>query len=137
MNSIREMLVSHPQKISEPKLDALVNAIRACFNTGQTCVTCADACGDEQYAVELKNVIRLSNDCSDICIGTGKVLSRLNSPDWKLLRSQVMSCLQIVQDTAALCQEHARKYEHCRICADSCRVCETSLKDYYKLIENE
>ncbi len=136
MNYTRDIVMTHPQKVAEPKLDALVNAINACFNTGQTCVTCADACADEQSAVELRDVIRLTNDCSDICISTGKVLSRLNYPNWNSLRAQVKSCLQIVQDSAALCQEHARMHEHCRVCVDSCRACETSLKDYYKLIEN-
>lgn len=136
MNFIRDMIVSHPEKIHEPKLDTLVTVIRACFNAGQACVTCADACSSEQDSNELAKVIRLNNDCSDICITTGKVLSRLYSPDWNTLRAQVRSCLQVVQDTAALCQEHARMHEHCRICADSCRACETALKDYYKLIEN-
>jgi hypothetical protein len=136
MNFIRDMIVSHPQKTHEPQLDSLVNVIRACFNAGQACVTCADACIGGQDTVELLQVIRLNNDCSDICIATGKSLSRLYSPDWNTLRAQMRSCLQIVQDTSALCQQHARMHEHCRICADSCRACETSLKDYYKLVEH-
>jgi hypothetical protein len=136
MNFIRDMLVSHPEKIHEPKLDALVTVIRACFNAGQACITCADACVSGQDSTELLRVIRLNCDCSDICIATGKTLSRLYNPDWNTLRAQMRSCLQAVQDTAALCQEHARMHEHCRICADSCRTCETAMKDYYKLIEN-
>lgn len=136
MNFIRDILVSHPLKIHEPQLDTLVNAIRACFNAGQACVTCADACISGQDSAELLRVIRLNCDCSDICIATGKTLSRLFSPEFDTLRAQMKACIQAVQDTAAYCQEHARMHEYCRICADSCRACETALKDYYKLIEH-
>ena len=132
---IREIIVAHPQGVSEPKRDALVHAIQSCFDCGHVCVACADACLAEDNVQELRSVIRATNDTADICLATAKMLTRLTAPPWNILKAQVQSCIQAVRDTGDLCQEHARMHEHCRICLESCRACESGTKEYTEIIK--
>lgn len=137
MDFVREMVFSHPKFISEPRKDVLISCIQACFNCAQSCISCSDGCMSERDIEDLKPVIRLTNDCADICSATGKVLSRLNDPDYDLLRTQVQACITAARNTGALCTEHGRHHEHCRINAMSCRECETSCTEYLAYIENK
>lgn len=134
MNSIERMLTTHPQFINDTKKDALISCIQSCFDCGQACVTCSDACLGEKNVEKLKDTIRATADCGDICLATGKILSRLNSPDWNVIKAQVNSCLTIVRQCGMLCNEHRSHHEHCGICADLCRSCEIACTNYLKLL---
>ncbi len=136
MSYVRDMIFSHPKFVSEPKKDLLIGCIEACMDTAQSCTSCADACLGENDAEAMRPLIRLANDCADICSATVKVLSRLNDPNWEVLRSQVQACIASVRQCGALSAEHGRHHEHSRINAESCRACETACGEYYSYIEN-
>lgn len=135
MSYASDIVVTHPQSVREPKQESLISAIEACMNCAQVCNTCADACLTEETVEKLRSCIRSTNDTSDVCTATGKVLSRLNSPRYNVLRALVRACLEQVRDCGMQCSEHASMHEHCRICADACRGCESALSDYLSYIE--
>lgn len=104
------------------------SCIEACFDCAQTCVACADACLGEPQIDMLRRCIRLNQDCNDICIATGSILSRQQQPELTLLEKQLETCALVCALCAAECEKHAEKHEHCRVCAESCRACERARK---------
>jgi len=135
MSYIMEMINRHPQSVSEPKRTALTDAIESCLSCGQACVACSDACLGEKEVDRFRNVIRATNDSGDMCIATAKILSRLNEPNPRTLRSIITACVEQVRETGIRCNEHAQHHEHCRFCSDACRACENTLSEYFSLIE--
>jgi hypothetical protein len=135
MHYVNEMIMSHPQKIISTALgEALISCIKSCFNCAQACVTCSDACLGEKHTESLRSTIRATADCVDVCLSTGKVLSRLIDPDFNVIKSQVSSCISAVHQCGILCYEHRHEHKHCEICADACRICETACADYLKRV---
>ncbi|MFP4164430.1 MAG: four-helix bundle copper-binding protein [Chitinispirillaceae bacterium] len=137
MNYARDMIFSHPRFISEPKKDVLIGCIQACYDCAQSCTSCSDACLGERDIEDLKPVIRLTEDCAEICSATARILSRLNNPDYEVLGNQVQACITAARHTGALCTEHGHHHEHCRINAESCRACENACTEYFAYIENK
>ena len=121
----QQMLETSP---NQPQFDRepLVRCIEACFECGQTCTACADACLGEESVKELTRCIRLNLDCADICETTGRLLSRQLATDAQLARSLVEACAQACRSCGDECERHAREMnmEHCRVCAEACRRCE-------------
>lgn len=105
----------------------LTACIEACFDCAQACGACADACLGEQLLAMLVRCIRLNQDCADICTATGRVLSRQQHPDIRILGRQIHSCLLACELCAAECSKH--QHEHCRVCADACRACAKACQD--------
>jgi hypothetical protein len=87
MASAKQMLDTYPRSFN---VDAQVLAacIEACFDCGQTCRACADACLSEENVADLAKCIRLDLDCADVCVATGKVLSRQTEYDANLTKSR-------------------------------------------------
>jgi len=134
MKYVQKIIETHPQGIKEPKKEVLINCIQSLFNCGQTCVTCSDACLGEREPEKFRAVIRATADCADICLTTGKVLSRLNDPDFTTIKSQVNACIDSLKRCGTLCNEHRMHHEHCGVCADLCRECENYCSEYLKML---
>ena len=124
MHHVQEMIRTSPQPPVFDR-DALAACIAACFECAQSCVACADAClGETEHLQMLTRCIRLNQDCGDICVTTGRALSRGLAPDVELLTQAMNLCLSACERCGEECERHADMHEHCRICAESCRRCE-------------
>ena len=128
MNRIAEMMQTHPHT---PQVDisALAACVEECLHCGQACASCADACLGEENVSSQVSCIRSCQDCADVCLLTGKLLSRLTEANWPLLRAQVDACRTACGICAQECEAHAGHMEHCRICAEVCRSCESACND--------
>jgi hypothetical protein len=134
MSYIHDMIKTHPTIKDESMCSALEKCIQVCFDCAQACTTCSDACLGEKSVESLRATIRATADCSDICISTGKMLSRLNDPDWVLIKAQIAACVNAVRHCGMMCNEHRHHHEHCAVCANACRECENACSDYLKSI---
>jgi hypothetical protein len=124
----REMLDTHPRP-ARMDVGALAGCIEACFDSLQSCTTCADACLGEATAAALRRCIRLNLDCADVCDATGRILSRISEPDAGLIQAQLRACMEACRLCAAECEKHAGHHVHCRVCAQACRRCEEACRD--------
>jgi hypothetical protein len=109
--------------------ETLVHCIEACFDCAQSCNACADACLGEQHIDMLRSCIRLNQDCADVCITTGRMLSRQQHPDVRVVRAQLEACLVVCASCGDECAKHKEQHEHCRVCADACRACARACRD--------
>lgn len=124
----REMIASHPAH-SESDADALARCIDDCFACAQACTTCADACLHENDPAKLQFCIHTDLDCADICLATGRTLSRASRPDATLMQAMLEACAVACETCASECQKHAGNHRHCSICAEACRRCEESCRE--------
>jgi hypothetical protein len=119
------MIRTHPATTDlDPEL--LARAVDAAAACAQACTACADACLSEEMVADLRRCIRTDLDCADICEATARVLSRQMSPDTGILRAQLEACVTACRTCAEECEQHAGMHEHCRVCAEACRACETA-----------
>src|SRR4051794_19312581 len=113
MSYARQMLDSYPRTVNVDTsvLAAAIDAISDCV---QACTADADADADlsEQNLAEMVKCIRLCLDCTDICTGTGSVLSRLAEYDPSATRPLLEACLAICKSCGDECKQHAH-YDHC------------------------
>ncbi|HET7274516.1 MAG TPA: four-helix bundle copper-binding protein [Longimicrobiaceae bacterium] len=125
MTHIRDMLESHPRSSTVDR-DALAECVQACFDCAQACTTCADACLGEEKVAHLISCIRLNQDCFDVCVSTGNILSRQTETNSQVRRAQLQACVEACRACAEECEKHAKEMEmeHCRVCAEACRRCE-------------
>ncbi len=124
MSYARQMLDTYPKDFG---LDAaeLATAIEALYGCSQACTACADACLSETNPGDLAKCIRLDTDCADICITTGRILSRQTEYDANVTLATLEACVQLCRSCADECESHAEMgMEHCRVCAEACRRCE-------------
>ena len=85
MHHVAQMLESHPQAAAS---EALGRCVAACAICSQSCTSCADACLAEESVGELRRCIRLTLDCADVCVATGRVLSRQTDFEPTLARAR-------------------------------------------------
>lgn len=123
-----EMISTHPH-VRGSTNDALIRCIEECFDCAQVCTSCADACLGEEMVAELTQCIRLNMDCADICLATGTVGTRRTGSNETLIVSMLEACEQACRLCAEECEKHAKRHEHCRICAESCRRCEAACRE--------
>lgn len=123
-----QMISTHPD-VRGNISHTLVRCIEACLSCAQTCTSCADACLAEVTVSELKQCIRLNQDCSDTCLAAGKLASRRTGSNELVLRSMLETCSLACRQCAQECERHAKMHEHCRICAEACRRCERACED--------
>ncbi|MER7283148.1 four-helix bundle copper-binding protein [Dactylosporangium sp. NPDC000244] len=121
------MMETHPQriKVDRAQLAAAIDAIAVCT---QACIACADACMSERTVAELSKCVRINLDCADVCAATIRVLLRQGDYDAKLNRALLEACVTACRSCGDECSAHAKKYEHCRICAEACRACEEACR---------
>jgi hypothetical protein len=121
--NVQEIVSAHPD-VKGNVNRTLAECIAECYACSQTCLSCADACTAEVRATELVQCIRLTSDCSDVCIATGQTASRRAGFNVPVIRSMLESCALACRLCAEACGKHEKMHEHCRICAESCRKCE-------------
>lgn len=122
------MLDASPQPRILPN-EPLARCIDACFDGAQACGACADACLGEPQVDQLRWCIRLNHDCADVCIATGRVLSRQQDADVQIARVMLESCVLACQVCGDECARHAQYHAHCRVCAEACRACAKACQD--------
>lgn len=123
-----QMISTHPDvqgSVNEP----LVRCIEACFDCAQVCTSCADACMAEDMVAELRQCIRLNLDCADVCTAIGALASRRTGGNELLLRTMLEACALACRLCGEECARHTSQHEHCRICAEACRSCESLCRD--------
>ena len=123
----QEMLQTHPAA-ETTATDDLARCIEECFACAQSCTACADACLGEETVADLRRCIRINLDCADVCVTTGRVVSRQTEPETAILRTLVEACAEACRACAEECERHAAHMEHCRVCAEACRGCEGLLE---------
>ena len=128
MSRALEMLETHPRALSV-EAGVLAACIDECFVCAQTCTACADADIGEPDVETLLRCITLCLNCSDVCVSTGRVLSRQTEFESDLARVVLEACLDACRISAEECDRHAHHHEHCRICAEECRRCEKACAD--------
>lgn len=125
MSYAQQMLAASPSRVPEVAITTLAACVEACFDCAQACTTCADACLGEREPRSLDSLvrcIRLDLHCADVCVTTGRLLSRQEAPE--LARAMVEACALACRLCGEECERHAQHMEHCRLCAEACRRCE-------------
>jgi hypothetical protein len=123
MNHIQPLFDSHPRRTTMGRFANHAQLVEATMACAQACITCADACMAEANVQQLVRCIRTNLDCAGICTTTTDMLSRMNEPDWRLVRAQLQACLTACEVCAEECTKHANMHAHCKICAETCRNC--------------
>jgi Domain of Unknown Function (DUF326) len=126
MQSISALFATHPQRPPNPSL--LEACVAACYECGGRCVACSDAYLGEAHVTDLVCCIRTCLDCSDVCLTTARIVSRLTEPSPMLNETQLMACAEACHICAAECENHAGMHEYCRVCAEACRACEQACR---------
>ncbi|WP_218566090.1 four-helix bundle copper-binding protein [Vallicoccus soli] len=128
MTYARRLLDTHPQDAVDLDRDLLGRALDALWACAQACTACADACLGEDMVADLAKCIRTDLDCADVCLATGKVLSRHTAYDANLSRALLEACVTACRSCGDECASHAGMHEHCRLCAEACRECEEACR---------
>jgi Domain of Unknown Function (DUF326) len=128
MSHAQPILETHPRTLGIP-LGPLVACIDACFDCAQSCTSCADADLGEPDVETMIRCIALCDNCSDICITTGRVLTRQTEFVPEVARVALQACIEACRQCGDECERHAQEHEHCRICEEVCRICEKACND--------
>ena len=128
MSYIKQMFETHPVDPSSDHSKAL-ECITAAYSCAEACNACADACLGERDPIEMRDCIRTCLDCTDICIATSKIASRLTATNKELVGIQLRACRDVCEICATTCEKHGSHCEHCRICAEACRRCATACNE--------
>jgi hypothetical protein len=124
-----QMLDTYPREYTLDR-DLLVSCIEACSDCAESCTQCADDCLAEEIVQELTTCIRLNLDCADVCVATGRVVSRQTGYDPAVTSAVLRACIEACDKCAAECEMHAAHgMEHCRVCAAECRRCEQACQE--------
>jgi hypothetical protein len=125
----RQMLETSPRE-SDLDRELLVRCIEACYDCTDSCTQCADDCLAEESVQHLTTCIGLNLDCADICLTTGRVVSRQTGYDAAVTAAVLRACIQSCRSCAAECDIHAaRGMKHCEVCAEECRRCEQACEE--------
>jgi len=108
---------------------AVAAAIVALNDCAQACTADTDADLGEADVADMVKCIRLCLNCTDLCVATVAVVSRLAEPDVNVTRPLLQACVAICKSCGDECERHAAKHEHCRVCAEACRRCEHACQD--------
>lgn len=121
----REMIATHPDVRGNVN-EALIKAIDAAYECAQTCASCADACLAEEMVEELRQCIRLNLDCADVCLATATLSGRRTGSNGEVIRKMLDTCIVACRICGEECGRHAKHHEHCRVCAEACRRCQSA-----------
>lgn len=124
---VEEMVSTHPDVKGQVNRE-LLTAIEACYDCAQTCTSCADACLAEEMVAQLRQCIRLNEDCADICTAAARLGTRRTGSNEAVIRQVLEACVTACGACAAECERHASQHEHCRVCAEACRWCENACR---------
>lgn len=135
VSAAEKMLESYPKDLGQIDKAKLVACIETCTSCAQTCTACADACLSEPSVADLITCIRTDLDCADLCETTGRVLSRHTGYDANLTAVVLEACVTACKSCGDQCAEHASRHEHCKVCADACRRCESTCRELFAALE--
>jgi hypothetical protein len=127
MSYARQMLDTYPVAVTVDA-DLLAATIDAVSDCAQACTAGTDADLSEQNLAEMVKCIRLCLDCTDVCIATGGVISRLAEYDPSVTRPLLESCVAVCTSCGDECERHAHM-PHCQVCAEACRRCERACRE--------
>ena len=108
MSYIKQMFETHPVNPSSDHAVA-IECITACYACAEACNACADACLGEKTVAPLLECIRDNIDCADVCLATGRVMSRFTRTDKKLAGALLRACIQACEICGATCSRHREK----------------------------
>ena len=120
-----QMIATHPDVRGHVNR-ALIDAIDCAYDCAQACTLCADACLAEAMVHELRQCIRFNMDCADVCAATASIANRRTGSNEEVIRRMLEACIVACRLCGDECARHASQHEHCRVCADSCRMCEAA-----------
>ncbi|WP_017595955.1 hypothetical protein [Nocardiopsis potens] len=122
-----EFLRLHPNpRTAAPEvLSQCLQRLAAC---AQACQACADACLAEEEVRDLVPCIRLNLDCADVCTAAERVLTRRTAADPGLQGRMLSVCADFCAACARECLSHGDRHEHCRLCSDTCLLCEDACR---------
>lgn len=115
--SLEKMMALH--RHADHRFDPLALAARHAGLCALMCTSCADACLAEEG--DMRQSIRMTLDCADICTATSRLATRLTAYDATLRRAMLELCIQACELCATDCERH--EHEHCKLCATMCREC--------------
>jgi hypothetical protein len=117
-----ETIAAHPELegIAEP----VIECIEDCYVTARVCTSCADACLTQEGADDLRQCIRLSLDCANVCVMTGALASTQSGSNPQVLRGAMTLCALACRLCAEECEKQAAEDVQRRVCAEQCRACE-------------
>ena len=124
----QEIIALHPHP-SDLNREAALRCIDECLDCAASCTSCADDSLSEDDSREMTRVIRLALDCSEVCDATRRIVIRQTTPDFRVTRATVETCVAACVACAAECDLHAAHHEHCRICAEVCRRCQQACEN--------
>lgn len=119
-HGIRQRMAAHPENTATD-IDRLSDCIQALFDCAQSCTLCADACLVEADIGQLRACARFSQDCADVCLMAGRLVTRQGHPDWQLLRGALELAAKACDTCASECERHGSHHRHCALCAAACR----------------
>lgn len=103
--------------------------------TIDTLSDCAQACMadtgcdlSEKNVADMVSCVQLCLSCADVCIATGRIISRQPKYDPGVVIPLLGACVAACRSCADECERHARMHEHCRVCAEACRSCERACR---------
>ena len=117
----KQMIGAHPEARG-PISPAAIQCIDAAYACAQACTSCADASLAESGVHALRQCIRLSLDCGDVCLAMASLASRHTGANEAVMRKMLDVCMTACRLCEDECRRHAGR-EYCRICADSCQQC--------------
>jgi uncharacterized membrane protein len=126
--SMRAMFDSHPQTSTSSYSEPIVQCVVFCYACAEACTVCADASLAEPDVEELRQCIRRSLDCADLCSTVATIASRRTGDNQSVIRAMLECCAIACRVCAEECEDHAEIHDHCRICADACRDCEEACR---------
>lgn len=116
--SVAQMISKHPD-VEGHLNEALALTVRHSMFCAAICTSCADACVAEQGVADLRQCIRLSSDCADICTMLMRVATRRTGSNEAVLQAALDLCKQACETCASECER--QEDEHCQLCAKMCR----------------
>ena len=122
MKIIETMLRAHPR--ASMATESMIEALTSLAHCQQVCLSCADACLEEESIDELRSCIRMNLECAAICSATAESILRQTEGSHTIAHAQLHACALACQACADICALHGEHHEHCRICAKHCRNCQ-------------
>lgn len=107
----------------------LTRCIEECYASAKACAACADACLDEGAVRQLRQCIRLSLFCANVCTATAQAASGGRHSSVELVVRMLDACAAACRLCGEECERYAGRYEHCRQCAAVCRRCEQACRE--------
>lgn len=101
----------------------LAQCIESCYSCAKVCTECADACLKQTASRDLRMVIGLSLDCSDVCLTAARLASRCSRSSEEVVLRALELAIAATKACADACDQHGSDYEPCRTCSVECQHC--------------